>query len=370
MIFKFNFTFLLVLCTVNIFAQTDTTQQEEDYSQYENAGFADSGTKRYCTSKILDMSPQKLITFGYDYQGAATLDAASFAMAPGRLIFFPGSMLNIRSAQGLRFGANVPVISRNSGIFQLGFNYAETRYDIEDPEKHPMGTWLNNFGLRTVGLQATLFKPLNEKQFILAQAQADLNGDFTWKHPQDFESLKFMNVSYYRYSGTIIYGWKKHDRLMYGFGLSRTYRVGDMNYIPVVLYNYTAPSRKWGVETVFPARLQVKRIFNTRSILSWGHELEGQSYRLNNSGAVNMGYDNLELRRGELRIRFMYERSLYRFIWLSVQSGLRYNWSYDVDQLPNGKEFFRGFFGKQPFIMENELSNTWYTQISINLVSP
>jgi hypothetical protein len=38
MIFKFNFTFLLVLCTVNIFAQTDTTQQEEDYSQYENAG--------------------------------------------------------------------------------------------------------------------------------------------------------------------------------------------------------------------------------------------------------------------------------------------------------------------------------------------
>lgn len=354
---------LLGLSSTQVYGQTDSTQQEEeDYSQYENAGFADGGTKRYCTSKILDMSPQKLITVGYDYQGAATLEAAPFSQAPGSLLLFPGNTLNIRSAQGLRFGANVPVISRNSGIFQLGFNYAETRYNIENPEKHPMGTWLNNYGLRTIGIQTTLFKPLNEKQFILAQAQADLNGDFTWSHTQD--------LKYLRYSGTLIYGWKKHDRLMYGFGLSRTYRVGDLNYIPVVLYNYTAPSRKWGVETVFPARLQVKRIFNTRSILSWGHELEGQSYRLNNSGIVNMGYDNLELRRGELRIRFMYERSLYGFIWLSVQSGLRYNWSYDVDHLPRGNEFFRGFFGNQPFVMQNDLANTWYTQISINLVSP
>ncbi len=361
---KYDFFLVLVMCVAHSYAQTDTTHpEEEDYSQYENAGFADGGTKRYCTSKILDMSPQKLIFVGYDVQGNTLLEAASFyGINPNNPI--DKEDIRINQTHGIRFGANIPVISRNSGIFQLGFNYAESRYNVTTFSKppHPMSYWLKEYGLRTIGIQGTLFKPLNEKKFILAQAQADLNGDYTWQNKQ---SLKYL-----RYSGTVIYGWKKNDRLMYGFGLSRTYRVGDLNYIPVVLYNYTAPSRKWGVETVFPARLQVKRIFSPRSILSWGHELEGGSYRVNNTGRIALPYDNLEIRRGELRIRFMYERSLYRFIWLSVQSGLRYNWSYDVDHLPNGKEFFRGFFGKQPFIMENELSNTWFTQISINLVSP
>jgi hypothetical protein len=183
MIFKFSFTFLLVLCTVNIFAQTDTTQQEEDYSQYENAGFADSGTKRYCTSKILDMSPQKLIFVGYDVQGNSLLKAGSFyGINPN--VPISEEEFGIDQVHGFRLGTNVPVISRNSGIFQLGFNYAESRYNLptNSLSNHPLRYWLKEYGLRTIGIQGTLFKPLNEKKFILAQAQADLNGDYTWQN--------------------------------------------------------------------------------------------------------------------------------------------------------------------------------------------
>jgi hypothetical protein len=76
-----------------------------------------------------------------------------------------------------------------------------------------------------------------------------------------------------------------------------------------------------------------------------------------------------ELRRGELRIRAVFERSIKNFIWISAQAGFRYNYSFNVDEVPNG-DFFRGFFGDQTYGMENFLGNTFYSMVSINLVSP
>lgn len=98
-----------------------------------------------------------------------------------------------------------------------------------------------------MGLNLTMFKPLNEKSFYILNGSADLNGNYSFS---DFQSL-----SYTKISATGIYGWKKYDRLMYGFGIARSYRVGEANYFPVFLYNYTLKNRKWGVETLFPARL-------------------------------------------------------------------------------------------------------------------
>jgi hypothetical protein len=74
---------------------------------------------------------------------------------------------------------------------------------------------------------------------------------------------------------------------------------------------------------------------------------------------------NPELRRSELRLRFTFERSLKDFIWVSAQAGLRYNWSFNVDD----NDFFRGF-GDQPYAFENDLTEAFYFNFSINLVSP
>jgi hypothetical protein len=149
--------------------------------------------------------------------------------------------------------------------------------------------------------------------------------------------------------------------------LSRTYRAGDLNYIPVFLLNWTSANSKWGAEMLLPARAHLRRSFNSRSILLIGYELEGQTYRIGSRNAV---YPNLELRRSELRFRLAYERSLSGFIWISWQAGFRYNYSFNMDELPNNRDFFRGFTGTQPYFMENTLSNTFYSLISINLVSP
>jgi len=71
-----------------------------------------------------------------------------------------------------------------------------------------------------------------------------------------------------------------------------------------------------------------------------------------------------------LRLRAEYQRQLKGFLWVSVQAGYRYDWSFDADELPEGREFFRGLFGDQPFAQLNSLGGAIYGQVGIHLVSP
>lgn len=346
---KIFFLLLLTLAySVSAYTQqNDTTKVEEDFSMYAEAELAD-GTKRFCTSKVLDLSPNKLISVGYDFQGA-------FDARIGKWGGLPAQNLKINSIQGVRLSGNFPIISKTSVLLSLGINFWEARFSA-DNTSHPLMQQLVDRGLRTTGITATLFKPFNEKNFLLTQATVDLNGDY---YLPDFQSISLARVS-----ATAVYGWKKHDRLMYGFGLSRTYRVGEQNVIPVFLYNYTWPSRKWGIESIFPARANLRRTFNTRTLAFFGYELEGQTYRMTSLQGEQSVIDP-ELRRSELRIRLTFERSLKDFIWLSVQTGLRYNWAFNLDE----GNFFRGF-GDDPYLLENSLENAFYFNVSLNLVSP
>ncbi len=343
--------FLFVgLITFTAWAQEpEPDEEEEDFSMYADAELAD-GAKRFCTNKVLDQSPNKLISIGYDFQGAHDMTIGAWGS-------IPSTTVRVNQVSGIRINGNVPVISKTNMLLNVGYSYWEANYTMAQSSDNPFVNTLDTRGLRTAGILATFFKPLNEKQFFLIQAQADLNGDYFLP---DFQPL-----SYLKYSGAAVYGWKKHDRLFYGFGMSRTYRIGEVNYVPIMLYNYTFPSRKWGIESALPVRAQLRRNFNPRTLAFFGYELEGQSYRISNIEGIN-GVKDPELRRSELRIRLTFERSLKDFIWISAQAGLRYNWNFNVDE----GDFFRGFFGEQPYLLENSLTNAMYFNVSINLVSP
>jgi hypothetical protein len=354
---------LLISIPMTVFCQpdsltTETPAEEEDFSMYDNFDFADEGAKRFCTPKVFDLSPAKLISVGYDYQGAFDVD---YGRWQNNEYVWPENTGSFSGSGGLRLFASIPVISKTNIVLQAGFNYARTSFFSEEADVvNPLNSTLRDNGLTTTGLNATMFKPLNAEKFIIAQASADLNGDY---YTDNITPLK-----YTRYSAAIIYGKKKNDRKMIGFGLSRTYRVGEINYIPVMLLNWTAPSRKWGVEMLAPARVHIRKTLSARNILLFGYELEGNSYRiLSNNDDV---WNNYELRRSELRIRAVWETSMYQFIWMSLQAGYRYGYSFNLDKFDNNKEFFRGFFGDQPYAQENTLGGTWYMQLSINLVSP
>ncbi|MCU0446982.1 MAG: DUF6268 family outer membrane beta-barrel protein [Microscillaceae bacterium] len=337
--------------------QSDSTIIEEeetetvDYTQM----VATQKNKAYCSARILSQTPQKLISVGYDFQTANTLSAGGFGD-------FAEETENIRLNRGLRIGVNYPIISKNSILVNLGFNYAETVYQFAGQSSelnHPLLKSLNNNGLRSMGLNATVFKPLNSKHFLLFQATANLNGDYTFAN---FQSLR-----YTRYGGAVVFGWKAHDRRMWGLGLSRSYLAGALNYFPVLYYMYSSENGKWGIEALAPARVQYRRNLSKKDLLLIGYDLQGNSFRLNNRNNVfnTTTFNELELRRAELRLGITYERALSRLIWLSAQVGYRYNWEYNID---NG-DFFRSLFDNKPFLIDNKLSNPLYVGISLNWVS-
>lgn len=270
-----------------------------------------------------------------------------------------------RLTHGLRLNANIPVISRSSILWQVGANWWDTRYRYDQlVENSYVAQLLARNGLRTTGLNTTVFKPLGETSFILAQGAADLSGDYG--------ILEFQPLRYLRYSGALVWGRRPHDRKQWGVGVARTYRVGEMNYIPVFLFNYTSLNRKWGTEILFPARAHYRRTFNPRSLLLAGYELEGQSYLLRDVPSdFDGGVGPIEIRRGEARARVEYQRQLVGFIWIAAQLGYRHNWSFNADYTPeNGRDFFRGFFGDQSYAMLNQIGNPLYFQLTLNLLSP
>ncbi|MFK8046656.1 MAG: DUF6268 family outer membrane beta-barrel protein [Crocinitomicaceae bacterium] len=347
------------------FSQIDSTYvDDEDYSMYDDV--EDVGEIiTYCSPKIFDLSPNRFISVGYDVVGSGTLKTTDEG------VYLPSDepLQNDQSNlnyHGIRINANIPVISKSKFVWQLGggFNQANisTNRLVNNTDHNVLLDELGE-GLTSINLNTTFFKPLGEKNFVILQLMAEQNGNYGLT-----SSTKSPNIGNTKYSATAIWGKRPHDRLQWGIGVSRTYRAGELNYIPVIMYNYTSENRKWGTEILFPARAQYRRKINARNILLAGFELEGSSYRLYNTG---FSAQNLELRRSEIRVRLDYQKQLKGFIWMGLQAGVILNYSYNIDDLTatDNSDFYRGFFGNQAYTFANSLSPMPYLNLTFNLVS-
>ncbi len=354
-----------LLATTPVFAQTtppatpppppasadEPPALDENFDQF---GDATAGGKAYCTQKVLYATPTKLISVGYEAQGA--YDFRTVLPNDGNPFVLNTRDTRIRDARGLRLAFNAPVISRNSFILNLGLTYWNTGQSVADPDRSPLFPLLDR-GLRTTGFNATVFKPLDTKRFLLFQGNLDLNGTY-----RGFDDLDRRQLTA---SGTAIYGWKLNDNFQWGVGATRTYRAGQLVYVPVLLYNRTF-SPRWGCEVVFPARAELRRNFGTKALLKIGYELEGNAYYL---GRLAGGQEVYQ-RRGELKPRITYEQKISGFVWFTAQAGLRYNYRNDAfaHQNPTGER--DTLLGSEPALFTNTLTNPLFANLSLHLVSP
>jgi hypothetical protein len=347
---------LICLFAVQIsIAQPD---EEEDYSNYGT----ESGVKRYCTPKVVGLSPQRLISVGYEFAGPHSISAAGL----GNFAAQEGSVNNY---MGFYLAANLPVISTHKFLLNLGMNYVGSNYSFKgDALTNPFLQSLNG-NIRTFGLNATVFKPLNEKNYLLGFVSGDYNGDYNFNRMQSISFLKTTVVA--------VFGWKFHERFQFGFGATQTYRAGEKSFLPVIHYNFTSKNDKWGIEALLPARMHYRYAFTRRDLLLAGFEVIGNSYHLanvndrypaQNTPGMIAGYDpnNMEFRRSEVRFRLDYMKAITDFIWVSAQVGYIYAYRFNVDS----GNAYRSFGSDMPYVMENEMTGAPYFQITLNLVSP
>ncbi len=331
----------LVVSSLHASAQTDSTDNF-DYSKFGDA----EGVKRYATQKVVNQTPQRILSLGYEYQSGFTMP--SIKLGP----LLPASQdFQVEQVQSIRAQANIPVISTNKIIWQMGLNYWSSKFNIANAASNSFTSRIHANAMTSAGINTLLFKPLNEKNYLILQASADFNGVFS--------SFKDINNRSLTVSGTAIYGWKTSDKNMMGLGVSRTYRAGSVLHIPVLLWNKTF-NDKWGMELLLPARGHLRYNFSTTNMLQLGFELEGNQYWMNLPNSQNGA---VFIQRGELKPRIMWERKISGFVWLSAQAGIRYNWRFDVMNEYNGKRDNQRYFS-------SNLGNPLFFNISINLVSP
>lgn len=346
------------------FAQEDTTSIEEDFD-FSDFELAEEPPKVFCNNKVIGQSPTPLIAVYYDFQSQNTLTAG--AVNQGDAFVSESATISSNSAFGLL--GNFPILSRNNILINLGVEYNEQYYSIEEANyTNPLVQNLEASPLRRTALQATVFKPLNEKRYLLAFVGGELNGDY------DFGNY---DISKLRIPAAVIYGFKPSDYFMWGIGGARTYLGGSLNYLPVVYYYQTFKNPKWGIEAVLPSRLFMRYRPNSKTLINGGFTITGATYHLSRFRSFELDYyalnglpyakkeDNIELRRSELRVGMGIQRAMSDFIWLNLQAGVRLNWSYNVDE----GDFFRGF-DDEGLYMVNELSTPLYVRLDISFVSP
>jgi hypothetical protein len=331
----------LLTAAAAVHAQEDSTEVF-DYSQFGDA----EGVKRYCNQKVLNQTPTRIVSIGYEHQGEFHMPGIPVsAMLPAMRDF------HVSRISAIRAQVNIPVVSTNQVIWQLGASYWGSRFAVENPGNDLFAKSLNTHTMTSAGLNTTIFKPLNEKNFLIIQASADVNGVF---HDMGDISGKAMTVS-----GTAIYGWKTSEKNMIGTGIARTYRAGQVIHVPVLLWNRTFNDR-WGMELLLPARGHIRYNFSTSSMLQAGFELEGNQFWMS---LANSPKGTVYLQRGELKPRIMWDRKLAGFIWLNAQAGLRYNWRFDAMNESNAKDV------KQRYFTSN-LGNPMYFALSLSFVTP
>lgn len=350
-------------------AQVDSTGTEEEEFDFSDFELATEPAKAFCNNKVLGQLPTTLVGLQYNFQ-------AGHDFTPGNIVGLSDEEIaeanDIQATHGFTFVTNFPLISRNNILINANLVYDEQHYSFKnDVGAHPLARSINKQGLRSLNTLFTVFKPLNSKRFILGQIGFGLNGNYAFG---EFQSLNTLRVPV-----AALYGWKPSDKLMYAVGLSRTYLGGALNYVPIFYYYRTFSNEKWGLEALLPARALVRYRFNTQSVLSFGFNVVGNTYRLGDfaqlsdqvandaARSVLSRANDVELRRSEILLGLRYQKAISGFFWLTVESGLRINYSYELDE---GGDFARPFGNDKPYFIENDLGNPLYFQIGISYVSP
>lgn len=315
--------------------------------------------KKYAPLRIKGTSPSKIISLAYEYNAANTIQSDINSAYKN---LFSKENVTLKNNTGLRFSFNLPVVNKDNLFIGFGYSYAYTKFSFDRVNS---AHFMHDIGkLQNHKLTLTLYKPFNEKHFILLQYLPEYNSNFQTKIAN--------NLTYVKHSFVAAFGWYFHERKQFGLGLNRSYRAGEMTYFPLILFNFTSPQMKWGTEIAFPARAHLRYNFNSKSLLLLGYELEGASYVISNkNGLYNQPglQDNLlELRKSEFKCRIIAEKSLYKNIWASAQIGYRINNDFNLDEYDVIR--FLNSSKNRAYVSENKLTNNFYAQIGVHFVAP
>jgi len=243
----------------------------------------------------------------------------------------------------------------------LGFNYDREEFQFNNPDNSVFYRNLEDKGLKVLGAQLAVIRPIDDVHWYIARVKGELNGDYT--------ASELDVPDYLKMSGEFIYGWKRTKYFSWGVGLQLSYTFGRQSIYPVILYNRTF-NEHWGVESLFPARVSFRYNVSAKTLLFAGYTVDGLNYNMKLREALPNGMQTLILRETELKPRVRLEREIYDFLWFGIEAGYRYNASFSTFDDAGNSGFSLLRKGTRPRVIDNTLGGAPYASLEIFLVPP
>ena len=301
----------------------------------------------YCTPSVIGLPRPKAFIFQYELQPAfkitSTAKDGNFESTSGK----------ISRNRRLDFRLRFPIINKPSLTIAGGLKYTREEFRFDDyPTSSAFYNNLEDRDLRSIGAHIYVVKPTRGKKYFILRSGIDFNGDYPSDKLKAGEFLKF--------SLTPLIGWKKNENLSYAVGLSYGYAFGRPLIYPVLSYNKNF-NCNWGIESLLPVYIKVRYTTNEKNYFYGGFELQGASYRLDNSDSIYQSYGKLHLFHSELRLVINYEREIHDWLWFGIEGGLGHSLSFNVTNGPKASS---------DVILKNKLSNAPIINASIFIVPP
>ena len=274
--------------------------------------------KRYANPIISGQLPTKLLTVQYEWQGASNMpfdDIENGNVTPNRMT----------SVHQVRLGFQRNLVVKPKLFWTLMGQYNYTQFQVQFPALNSFARLMDQDAFHQISLSSNLFKPLNEKHFLLFNASVELNGN---------DGLGRWGSNHIYAGGAAIFGWKKGFQRMMGVGILRAYRLGRVIHVPAFLYNRSF-NKQWGVEALLPARATFRYKPGKKTSFLGGYDLEGGQYTL---GSDVLRWNNRFFQRGEIRPRLGLETPINKNFVFTLQTGLRINGRLSVTDSYAGPE--------------------------------
>ena len=326
---KYAVLFLLLLISINFYAQTDSIATTIDY----------------CLPKINGVPIGKGLSIDYENQPNYALETID------KTGLYGNSKTQIKTNSRLKMKMKIPIMNKPYLTILGGLRYNFEEYHFEtNTNTNPLFNVLEDKGLKMIGSDFLLVKPTRSKNYWLLRVRADFNGDY---------NSNFIQSDYLKFSVSPAWGRKVNNDFTYAVGLSYNYRFGSPLLLPIISFNKNF-NEKWDIESILPVFIKLR--YKPNKGLHWinAFDLEGASYRLKTLDASFPGYSNIHLHRSDLRFTTRIEKKLTGWFWLGADVGLNRNLTYNVTNSNRAR---------QNILFENNLKTGFLFNFSI-FISP
>lgn len=192
----------------------------------------------------------------------------------------------------------------------------------------------------------------NSKNYLLVKSGIKFAGDFRKNE---------IGLSHYTsHSTSALFGFKPKPNLAWGFGTYLSTSKNRFSIYPAILFNYW-PTKKWGIESLFPAVVNFVWRPAKNGYLSVGYGLSTSRYTVDPPQNIMTSTNKIVMNRIDVKFGAEWQQQIYKFIWGSISGGYLYNYRLEFNE-SNSRSV-------EP-ALESKLGDAFLFEASIHLTIP